>query len=85
LTVRRALRLRATTLGAARALEAVMACMVTCGRECAVSVATHVFRPSHRSEKSRRGGWPRMGGCERSDWREFRRDDSKHCQNAHEK
>lgn len=32
LTVRRALRLRATTLGAARVLEAEMACMVTCGR-----------------------------------------------------
>jgi hypothetical protein len=39
LTVRRALRLRTATLGAARVLEAVMACMVTCWRVCLVTVA----------------------------------------------
>lgn len=68
MTVRRAPRLRAATLGAARVLEAVMACMITCwrvcagqvaaGRSCTVTKAVDVEKLAERME-----------GCERSDWR----------------
>ena len=60
MTVRRALRLRAATLGAARVLEAVMACMITCWRVCAGQVAAGAVLHSHQS--SRRGKAGRENG-----------------------
>lgn len=69
MTVRRALRLRTATLGAARVLEAVMACMVTCWRVCLVTVAARAA-PAQSPESTWR--LAKMEGGERSDWRIFR-------------
>ena len=61
MTVRRVLRLRAATLGAARVLEAVMACMITCWRVCAVRVAGRAGRAQSPQSTWRlareNGGW----------------------------
>ena len=56
MTVRRALRLRAATLGAARVLEAVMACMITCWRVCAVRVAARAAPAQSPQSTWRLGG-----------------------------